>query len=60
MDRLRRHPVITATFAVCIAAGVAAAVVWLPEDWALVRRLAAGAVAGAGTALFITATRLFD
>jgi len=55
---LRRHPVISALFALGIVGGAAAGVTWLPDDWALLRRLAAGAVAGSGAAVFITATNL--
>jgi hypothetical protein len=52
------HPWITALFAVCALAGAVAGALYLPEDWPLARRLAAGAVAGAGSALLVTATRL--
>lgn len=53
-----RHPVITATMVLCTLAGAAAGVVWLSGDWSLARRLAAGAVAGAGTGLLLTATKM--
>jgi hypothetical protein len=56
---LREHPVIAAIFVICTVAGAGAGVVYLPEDWALLRRLAAGAISGAGVALFSTVTRLF-
>lgn len=57
--RIARHPVITATLLVCTVGGAIAGVVYLSGDWSLARRLAAGAVAGAGTGLLITATKLF-
>jgi hypothetical protein len=56
---LREHPLIAATFAICTVAGAAAGVAYLPDDWAILRRLAAGAISGAGAALFMTVTRLF-
>ena len=52
------HPVIAALIAACALAGAAAGAVYLPDDWSLARRIAAGAVAGAGSALLVTATRL--
>jgi hypothetical protein len=35
-------------------------VAYLPADWALLRRVAGGAFAGVGVAIFLTVTRLFD
>lgn len=55
---LARHPVLTATLVLCTLAGMVAATVYLPTDWSLARRIAAGAMGGAGTALLITATKL--
>ena len=55
----RRHPVVTGTFAVCIALGAVLGLVLLSGDWSPLRRLLAGSVAGASTALLITATKLF-
>jgi hypothetical protein len=52
------HPVITALLIGCALAGAAAGALLLPDDWSLARRIAAGAVAGAGSALLVTATRL--
>lgn len=57
--RIARHPVISATLLVCTVAGAVAGVVFLSGDWSLARRIAAGAVAGAGTGLLITATKMF-
>jgi hypothetical protein len=50
--------VIAALIAACTLAGAVAGAVYLPDDWSLARRIAAGAVAGAGSALLVTATRL--
>ena len=55
-----RHPILVAVFAVCIALGVALGVLYLPADWALARKIAGGVFAGAGVAVFLTVTRLFD
>ena len=52
------HPVIAGLFAVCTLSGAVAGAVYLPDEWSLARRLAAGAVAGAGSALIVSATRL--
>jgi hypothetical protein len=57
---LRRHPVLIAVFVACIALGVVLGVLYLPADWALARKVAGGVFAGAGVALFLTVTRLFD
>jgi hypothetical protein len=58
-SRIRRHPVLAAILLGCTLGGVALGVHYLPEDWSLLRRGLAGAVAGAGTGLLITATRLY-
>ena len=55
---LRRHPVLTGAFLVLTAAGAAVGALYLPPEWTLLRRLLAGAVAGAGMALLATATKL--
>lgn len=57
--RVARHPVITATLLVCTVGGAIAGALYLSGDWSLARRIAAGAVAGAGTGLLVTATKLF-
>lgn len=54
----RRHPVLTGAFLALTAAGAAAGALYLPPEWSLLRRLLAGAVAGAGMALLATATKL--
>ncbi|UCE87585.1 MAG: hypothetical protein JSU66_07685 [Deltaproteobacteria bacterium] len=55
---MRRHPVITATIAGCTLAGAVLGLQFLTGDWSVARRIAAGGVAGAGTGLLITATRM--
>jgi hypothetical protein len=57
---LRRHPVLVAIFAVCIAAGGVLGALYLPAEWSLARRIGGGVFAGAGAAVFATVTRLFD
>jgi len=55
---LRRHPIITATLLGCTLAGAVLGFYLLTEDWSVARRLAAGAIAGAGTGLLMTATKM--
>jgi hypothetical protein len=57
---LARHPVLTSVFAGCTLAGALLGPTLLSDEWSLLRRIAAGAVAGFGTGLLITATKLFD
>lgn len=52
------HPVLTGIFATCIVGGAILGAVFLTDDWSMARRLAAGAVAGAGVALLTTAPRI--
>ena len=54
----RTHPVITTTLVVCIALGAVLGFSLLTEDWSAARRILAGAFAGAGTGLLITATKM--
>jgi hypothetical protein len=51
--------VISAVLLGCTLAGALAGAWWLSGDWSLARRVAAGAVAGAGVGLLVTATKLF-
>jgi hypothetical protein len=55
---VRRHPWITGTLLVCTLAGAAAGFVWLSGEWSVARRLAAGAIAGAGFGFLLTATKM--
>jgi hypothetical protein len=56
---VRRHPVISATLVATTAAGAVLGAVYLTGEWSLARRIAAGAVAGAGTGLLLTATKMY-
>ena len=58
-DALRRHPVLSAIFVGCTLLGAVLGSLYLPGEWALARRLAAGAVAGAGTWLLVAFARFF-
>jgi hypothetical protein len=53
-----RHPVISATLLGCTALGAALGYYLLTGEWSAARRIAAGAVAGAGTGLLLTATKM--
>jgi hypothetical protein len=55
---LRGHPVIVALVVGCVLAGVAVGLVVLPEEWTTLRKIAGGAVAGAGCGLIIAAPRI--
>jgi hypothetical protein len=55
----RSHPVIAGTLAATTLAGAVAGAVFLTGEWSLARRLLAGALAGAGTGLLLTATKMF-
>jgi hypothetical protein len=55
----RRHPVIAGTLAATTLLGAVAGAVLLTGEWSLARRLLAGAVAGAGTGLLLTATKMY-
>jgi hypothetical protein len=54
------YPAIAGIFVVCTLAGVWLGVEFLSPEWSLVRKVAGGAVSGAGVALLCTATRLFS
>jgi hypothetical protein len=58
-ELMRRHPVIVATLVVCTLLGAGLGPWLLTEEWSLARRLAAGAVAGAGTGFLLTATKMY-
>jgi hypothetical protein len=60
MDLLRQHPILVAIFVACTALGIWLGVTYLPADWSLARRIAGGVFGGAGVAVFLTVTRLFD
>jgi len=54
----REHPIVSAVFGACILGGAVCGAILLTDDWSVARRLAAGAVAGAGVALLLTAPRM--
>lgn len=56
---LRRHPVLCGIFLACTLVGAALGFALLGDDWSALRRIAAGGVAGAGSALLVTATKMF-
>jgi hypothetical protein len=53
-----QHPVITATLLGCTVIGAVLGVALLTGEWSVPRRLLAGAVAGAGAGLLVTATKM--
>ncbi len=55
---VRRHPVIVSVLVTCTLAGAALGALFLTDDWSLARRLAAGAVSGAGFGFLLTATKM--
>jgi hypothetical protein len=52
------HPVIFGVAIACISIGAVLGVLLLSDDWSIARRIAAGAVGGAGVSLLITAPRI--
>jgi hypothetical protein len=52
------HPIIFGVFVTCISIGMVLGAFVLTDDWSLVRRIAAGAVGGAGVGVLITAPRI--
>jgi hypothetical protein len=56
---VRAHPILSAIFATCALLGAVLGVLYLPPEWSLARRLAAGVFSGVGIGLFCTVTRIF-
>jgi len=56
---VRRHPVICSTLVATTALGAVLGAFLLTGEWSLARRIAAGAVAGAGTGFLLTATKMY-
>jgi hypothetical protein len=52
------HPVIFGVLIFCVSIGIVAGVFLLTNEWSLARRIAGGAVGGAGVGLLITAPRI--
>ena len=57
---VRRHPVLSALLLLCSVLGAVLGATFLPQEWALARRIAAGAVSGAGCWLLVTFARLYE
>jgi hypothetical protein len=55
----RRHPVIAGTIFATTLLGAVLGAWLLTGEWSLARRILAGAVAGAGTGLLLTATKMY-
>jgi len=55
---VRRHPVMTALLVTSTLAGAILGGLYLTPEWSLVRRVAAGALAGGGAGFFVIATRV--
>lgn len=55
---LRAHPIITSLIVGCTLLGVSMGLLFLPDDWTSLRKIAGGVVAGAGFGLIITAPRI--
>jgi hypothetical protein len=58
-DLVRRHPVIASTVVATTVLGAVLGALLLTAEWSLARRIAAGAVAGAGTGFLLTATKMY-
>jgi hypothetical protein len=56
---VHRHPVISATLVATTVFGAILGAFLLTGEWSLSRRILAGAVAGAGTGLLLTATKMY-
>ena len=56
-DGIKAHPWITGIFIFCVFVWIALALIFLPDDWSQIRKLAAGVIWGLFSALIITATR---
>ena len=57
-DVFREHPVLASVIAACTVGGAVAGYLYLSGDWSAARRIAAGAVSGAGIGLIVTATKM--
>ena len=54
----RQHPGMTTILVVCTATGAVLGALYLTPEWSLIRRVAAGALAGGGAAFIALATRV--
>jgi hypothetical protein len=55
---LRTYPIITGVIVGCTLVGIVLGLYFLPVEWTLARRIAGGALGGAGCALIVTAPRI--
>lgn len=58
IDLVRSYPLITVTILGCTVIGIVVGLFYLPDDWTLARKLAGGALGGAGCGLIVTAPRI--
>ncbi len=54
---IKAHPWITGIFIFCVILWTVIAIVFLPEEWAMIRKVAAGLIWGLFCAIIVTATR---
>lgn len=55
---VRDHPVIAGVLVACTLGGAVLGFALLTPEWSVARRIAGGAVGGAGIGLIVTATRM--
>ncbi len=58
IEILRRYPLITGTIVACTIVGSVIGLFFLPTEWAMARKVAGGAIGGAGCGLIVTAPRI--
>jgi len=58
MAAITARPVVLGVFITCVSVGAVLGGLLLTDEWSLVRRIAAGVVAGAGVGLLITAPKV--
>ncbi len=58
MGVLRSYPIITSVIVGCTLLGMVLGLIYVPEGWTIARKIAGGALSGAGCGLIITAPRI--
>ena len=58
MDELRAHPIATGIMVAATLVGAALGPMLGPDDWSVVRKLAAGAVGGLGVGFIVVFTHI--
>ena len=58
LEQVRQHPVIATVLVASTLSGAVLGAYFLTGEWSLARRILGGAVAGAGTGLLITTTKM--